>query len=58
MGVSVVMAKKFRRMRTFARTAAKSMEKRLVENAKKLREDHILFCQIMRITTQGDILIR
>jgi hypothetical protein len=26
-------------MRTFARTAAKSMEKRLVENAKKLRED-------------------
>ena len=42
MGVSVVMAKKFRRMRTFARTAAKSMEKRLVENAKKLREDPYL----------------
>ncbi len=36
------MAKKFRRMRTFARTAAKSMEKKLVENAKKLREDPYL----------------
>jgi hypothetical protein len=36
------MAKKFRRMRTFARTAAKSMEKRLVENAKKLKEDPYL----------------
>jgi hypothetical protein len=29
-------------MRTFARTAAKSMEKKLVENAKKLREDPYL----------------
>ena len=38
----VLMAKKFRRMRTFARTAAKSMEKKLVENAKKLREDPYL----------------
>ena len=36
------MAKKFRRMRTFARTAAKSMEKKLVENAKKLRDDPYL----------------
>ena len=33
------MAKKFRRVRTFARTAAKSMEKKLVENAKELSED-------------------
>lgn len=36
------MAKKFRRVRTFARTAAKSMEKRLVENAKALQEDPYL----------------
>jgi len=36
------MAKKMRRVRTFARTAAKSMEKRLVENAKKLRDDPYL----------------
>ncbi len=36
------MAKKFRRIRTFARTAAKSMEKRLVENAKQLREEPYL----------------
>lgn len=36
------MVKKLRRMRTFARTAAKSMEKRLVENAKKLRDDPYL----------------
>jgi hypothetical protein len=36
------MAKKIRRVRTFARTAAKSMEKRLVENAKKLRDDPYL----------------
>ncbi|MCK5636732.1 MAG: hypothetical protein KAH91_04855, partial [Thermoplasmatales archaeon] len=36
------MAKKIRRMRTFARTAAKSLEKKLVENAKKLREDPYL----------------
>ena len=36
------MAKKFRRMRTFARTASKSMEKKLVENAKKLKEDPYL----------------
>lgn len=33
------MAKKLRRMRTFARTASKSMEKKLVENAKKVKED-------------------
>jgi len=33
------MAKKFRMTRTFARTAAKSVEKNLVENAKKLKED-------------------
>lgn len=32
------MAKKIRRVRTFARTATKSMEKNLVENAKKLKE--------------------
>lgn len=36
------MAKKIRRMRTFARTASKSMEKKLVENAKKLRENPYL----------------
>ena len=36
------MAKKIRRMRTFARTAAKSVEKKLVENAKKLRKDPYL----------------
>lgn len=36
------MAKKFRRVRTFARTATKSMEKKLVENAKKLKEDPYL----------------
>ena len=33
------MAKKFRQMRTFARTASKSMEKKLVENAKKIMDD-------------------
>ena len=33
------MAKKIRRMRTFARTASKSMEKQLVENAKQLKKD-------------------
>ena len=33
------MAKKIRTTRTFARTAAKSMEKKLVENAKKLKQD-------------------
>jgi len=37
-----VMVKKIRRTRTFARTAAKSMEKKLVENAKKLKEDPFL----------------
>ncbi len=36
------MAKKVRRMRTFARTASKSMEKNLVENAKKLKENPYL----------------
>jgi len=36
------MAKKFRTMRTFARTASKSMEKKLVENAKKLKQDPYL----------------
>jgi len=36
------MAKKFRRMRTFARTASKSMEKQLVENAKQLQKDPYL----------------
>jgi len=36
------MAKKMRRARTFARTAAKSLEKRLVENAKKLKKDPYL----------------
>ena len=36
------MAKKFRMMRTFARTAAKSLEKRLVENAKRLRDEPYL----------------
>ncbi len=35
----VDMAKKIRRVRTFARTAAKSMEKKLVENAKTLKKD-------------------
>ena len=33
------MAKKIRRVRTFARTATKSQEKNLIENAKKLRDD-------------------
>jgi len=36
------MAKKIRRVRTFARTATKSMEKNLVENAKKLKENPYL----------------
>jgi len=36
------MAKKIRRMRTFARTASKSMEKQLVENAKKLKKEPYL----------------
>jgi hypothetical protein len=36
------MAKKIRRMRTFARTAAKSMEKKLVDNAKKIKKDPYL----------------
>ena len=39
MGVNVVMVKKLKQVRTFARTAAKSMEKKLVENAKKLKDD-------------------
>lgn len=33
------MVKKMRRVRTFARTATKSQEKNLIENAKKLRDD-------------------
>jgi len=33
------MVKKIRTMRTFARTASKSMEKQLIENAKKLKKD-------------------
>jgi hypothetical protein len=33
------MAKKMRRVRTFARTATKSQEKKLIENAKKLQEN-------------------
>ena len=33
------MAKKIRRVRTFARTATKSQEKKLIENAKKLRDN-------------------
>lgn len=37
--VGIDMAKKIRRMRTFVRTAAKSMEKKLVENAKALKKD-------------------
>lgn len=36
------MVKKPRMMRTFARTASKSMEKKLVENAKKIRENPYL----------------
>jgi hypothetical protein len=36
------MAKKMRRVRTFARTAAKSMEKKLVENAKEIQNDPYL----------------
>jgi len=36
------MAKKTRKVRTFARTASKSMEKNLVENAKKLKDDPYL----------------
>ncbi|KYK29086.1 hypothetical protein AYK20_00745 [Thermoplasmatales archaeon SG8-52-1] len=37
------MAKKIRRIRTFARTASKSMEKKLIDNAKKLRDNpHII----------------
>ena len=37
------MAKKMRRVRTFARTASKSMEKNVVENAKKLVKDPYKF---------------
>jgi len=33
------MTKKIRRMRTFARTASKSMEKQLIDNAKELKKD-------------------
>ncbi|UCD14338.1 MAG: hypothetical protein JSW60_02685 [Thermoplasmatales archaeon] len=33
------MAKKMRRVRTFARTATKSQEKKLIENSKKLRDN-------------------
>ncbi len=33
------MVKRMRRVRTFARTATKSQEKNLIENAKKLRDD-------------------
>ena len=33
------MTKKIRRVRKFARTATKSQEKNLIENAKKLREN-------------------
>lgn len=36
------MAKKIPKMRTFARTASKSMEKRLIENAKKLKKNPYL----------------
>ena len=36
------MAKKMRQVRTFARTASKSMEKKLIENAKKLKDDPYL----------------
>lgn len=36
------MVKKPRRVRTFARTATKSMEKHLIENAKKLKENPFL----------------
>ncbi len=36
------MVKKPRKVRTFARTASKSMEKHLVENAKKLKENPFL----------------
>jgi hypothetical protein len=36
------MAKKIRRVRTFARTAAKSMERKLVDNAKELQNDPYL----------------
>jgi len=38
-GVFDYMAKKIRRMRTFARTASKSMEKKLIENAKTIKND-------------------
>jgi len=36
------MVKKMRRVRTFARTASKSMEKKLIENAKQLMKDPYL----------------
>ena len=36
------MAKKVRRMRTFIRTASKSMEKKLIENAKQIKKDPFL----------------
>jgi len=36
------MPKKIRKVRTFARTATKSQEKNLIENAKKLRENPLL----------------
>ena len=36
------MPKKIRRMRTFVRTASKSMEKKLIENAKKIQKNPYL----------------
>lgn len=36
------MPKKNKEVRTFARTAAKSVEKKLIDNAKKLRENPYL----------------
>jgi len=36
------MVKKIRKVRTFARTATKTQEKKLIENAKKLRDDPYL----------------
>jgi len=36
------MVKKIRRVRTFARTASKTQEKKLIENAKKLRDNPFL----------------
>ncbi|UCB57886.1 MAG: hypothetical protein JSV67_04565 [Thermoplasmatales archaeon] len=49
------MPKKLRRMRTFARTASKSMEKKLVENAQKVKEDPYLILPLYDDNYSGRI---